>query len=198
MQWSNDIFPVWYVIRAAGLTSYVLLFMSVVSGVLQSLPLIRGRARGVLYAFHCATCWYGWMFGMAHGVLLLLDNKVNYTLTDILIPFTAHYMPLQTAFGIVAFYIMSLLVLSSWVMKRIGRKFWRAIHFLSFPGYLFALYHGVSLGTDSLYPGIKLLYVLTGGIVFALVFLRLTVVPTNKKDRVPARKGRGPELGLRP
>lgn len=187
----NDVFPVWYVIRAAGLTAYLLLFLSVVTGIMQSLPLVYGRNRGLLYSFHCTACWYGWVLGMIHGVFLLFDTQVSYTLLNILVPFSAHYMPIQTAFGIFTFYAMSILIASSYIIKRRGRKFWRLMHFIALPTYLFALYHGISLGTDSVYPGIKLLYAATGGIVLVLVLLRLTIVPANKNDRPPAGKTRG-------
>jgi DMSO/TMAO reductase YedYZ heme-binding membrane subunit len=128
------------------------------------------------------------MFGMFHGLLLLGDAKVSYNLRGILIPFTSHYLPLQTGFGTIALYVMAILVISSRMIKRIGRKFWRVIHFLSFPGYVFALYHGISMGTDSQYSEIKLLYGITGGIVLALVLFRLT---RTSPKRAPASAGRG-------
>jgi predicted ferric reductase len=188
--WYNSASPVWYAIRAAGLTSYILLFLSVVLGILQSLSLMGKWWRRGMYTVHCTACFYGLMFGMLHGFLLLFDNysnTFNYTLRDILVPFASNYMPLQTSLGILSLYIMFVLVATSKMIKYLGRKFWKAIHYLAFPGYIFALYHGVSIGTDSRYGDIKLLYTLTGCIVLALIFLRLSF-----SRRKPDAKGSSP------
>jgi len=194
--WYSGVSAVWYAIRAGGLTAYVLLFTSVVSGILQSLPFTRGKWRKTLYTVHGTTCFWGLMFGMMHGFLLLFDrHTVAYTLDSIIIPFVSSYKPLQTSLGIFSLYIMLILAITSQLIKRLGRKLWRAIHHLAFPGYLFALLHGVSIGTDSHYGDIKLLYTLTGSTVLALLLLRLKIPrekPAVKTSATPAKYYQNP------
>ena len=185
----NQLLPVWPATRAAGLTSYVLLFLSVVSGILQSLPGVLRRRRATLYALHCTACQYGLLFGFLHGLLMLGDTTVSYTWREILVPFTAPYLPLATGLGTIALYIMVVLVISSRLIKRIGRKFWRVVHFLAFPGYLLALYHGIAMGTDAQYAEIRLLYAITAAVVLVLVLFRLSAGSAKK---VPVSGGRGP------
>ncbi|WP_051330759.1 ferric reductase-like transmembrane domain-containing protein [Aneurinibacillus terranovensis] len=174
--------PVWDASRAAGLTAYLLLFFATVAGIMQSMKLLPPKARGALAVFHANGSWIGLLFGMTHGLLLLFDQYVGYTLRDIFVPFSTHYKPIETALGIFTFYVMFVLILSSDLMKRIGKKMWRMIHFLSFPGYLAALFHGLLMGTDSQSEWILGMYLVTGAVVAILVVFRVNISLQAKKS----------------
>jgi DMSO/TMAO reductase YedYZ heme-binding membrane subunit len=57
--------------------------------------------------------------------------------------------------------------------KRIGHGLWRAIHLLSYPGFLALTLHGFFAGTDSGNPGMLLIYTICAGVVLLLTFLRV-------------------------
>lgn len=81
----------------------------------------------------------------------------------------------ETATGILAFYALSIVTISSVsaIIKVLGAKLWRFAHYLAFPCFWFALYHGLTIGTDSTSPLIILLYAVTGGVTVLLTLLRI-------------------------
>ena len=93
---------------------------------------------------HQSSGWFGLLFGMIHGLVLSFDQSVHFSLSDILIPFTSDYKPISTGLGTISLYILLVLIITSDFIKQLGRKAWKAIHFLAFPGYLLALYHGIT------------------------------------------------------
>lgn len=176
-------FSVWDTTRALALTSYLLLFISVVAGILQSLKVMPNRSKANLGVVHTLCGWLGFLFGLTHGLVLLFDTYVGYTITEILVPFTAKKNPIEIGLGILSMYMLFLLVVSSDLLKNLGKNIWRGIHFLAFPAFLFALYHGISIGTDTAIPGIKLLYVISGSVVAFMVVIRI-LVSANKAPTI--------------
>ncbi|HBI04780.1 MAG TPA: ferric reductase [Paenibacillaceae bacterium] len=176
-------FSVWDTTRALALTSYLLLFVSMVAGILQSMKIMPPKSRANLSIAHTLTGWLGLLFGVTHGLVLLYDTYVGYSIAEILIPFTAKKDPMEIGLGVIAMYIMFLLVLSSDLLKRLGKNVWRSVHYLAFPAFLMALYHGVTIGTDTAIPGIKIMYIITGLTVAVLVVLRINVSLKTKKKK---------------
>jgi cell division protein FtsW (lipid II flippase) len=58
------------------------------------------------------------------------------------------WKPGPTAWGIVAVYLLVAVEVTSLVMNRIPRRFWRAIHFTSFALFVTATIHLLQAGTD--------------------------------------------------
>jgi predicted ferric reductase len=174
-------FSVWDTTRALALTSYLLLFGSIVAGILQSMKIMPPKSRANLSIAHTLTGWLGLLFGVTHGLVLLYDTYVGYSIVEILIPFAAKKDPMEIGLGVIAMYIIFLLVLSSDLLKRLGKKVWRSVHYLAFPAFLMALYHGISIGTDTAIPGIKIMYIITGLTVTILVILRINLSLKNKQ-----------------
>lgn len=164
---------IWDTTRALGLTAYLLLFVSVVAGLLQSLKAMPPRAIPYVSVLHSFTGWMGLLFSITHGVVLIYDSYVGYSWLEILVPFVAKKDSFEIGLGIISLYIIFALVLSSDLFNRIGKKSWRFMHYLSFPAYVFALYHGVAIGTDTAIPEIKLMYAFTGLVVASLIVIRI-------------------------
>ncbi|MBS5912601.1 MAG: ferric reductase [Paenibacillus macerans] len=180
-----DAFNVWSTTRAAGLIRYLLLFVSTAAGLMMGLKLAKGRTTSLLLAVHESSGWSGFLFGRIHGGVLLFDKYVGYSLTGLLVPFTATTHPIVTGLGTIAFYIALLLILTSDGIKRIGKKAWRTIHFLAFPGFFLALVHGLFIGTDSQYLWAKLIYLSTAAIVIGLTAARLILTFRNRGETIP-------------
>jgi sulfoxide reductase heme-binding subunit YedZ len=177
-------FPVWNTIRAAGLTSYLLMFVSVAAGISHSFSFFKPKRKKQFLLVHQSSGWFGLLFGMIHGLVLSFDQSIHFPLSDILIPFTSDYKPISTGLGTISLYILFVLIITSDFIKQLGRKTWKAIHFLAFPGYLLALYHGITSGTDTQQPLILGMYSITGCIVLILLFLRIqhqSSAPKNPK-----------------
>lgn len=166
-------FSVWHTVRAAGLTSYLLLFLAVSAGLIQSLPVTPVRLKPFLAATHTTAGWIGLLFGLVHGLILRFDHYIGYSLSDIFIPFMSQHEPLATTAGIISLYLMLLIMASSDWRTYINRKLWRILHVMSYPAYLLALYHGLVLGTDTNVDRIWLMYVGTASVTAVLFLIRL-------------------------
>ncbi|HNP71797.1 MAG TPA: hypothetical protein PLO33_07950 [Kouleothrix sp.] len=141
----------WYMSRASAFVAYVLLWWSMVLGVSITNKLARlwpgGPTAGAL---HEHASLLGLAFGALHGLVLLGDKYIGYTLPQILIPFAGtSYLPLWVGLGQVGFYLMALVTLSFYVRRWIGARTWRSIHYLSFAVFALALLHGLFSGTDT-------------------------------------------------
>lgn len=168
-------FSVWHTVRGAGLTAYILLFLAVSAGLVQSLPVTPPRIRPFLMATHTTAGWLGLLFGLVHGLVLRFDNYIGYSWADIFIPFSSAHKSIATSAGIIGFYVMLVIMASSDWRKYVNRKIWRLLHMMAYPAYLLALYHGLVLGTDTQLASIRLLYVCTSVIAIALFIIRLVV-----------------------
>ena len=165
----------WYLSRAAGIVAYLLLWLSVALGLLITGKLSRLWPGGPTAAdLHQFSSLLGWAFALFHGLVLLGDRYVGYSLVALLVPFAASdYRPLAVGLGQLAFYL-GLLVSGSFYFRRwIGYRAWRLFHFTSFAVYLLATAHGLAAGTDAGQPLMLALYGLSALSVFFLTVFRV-------------------------
>ncbi len=167
----------WLILRAAGVAAYVAFFLSVAWGLVASTSLVTKRiSKPTSTAFHATVASAGLAFLAIHMIGLFLDRFVPFGLFDLVVPFGSTYRPFPVAFGIVAMYGMVLVLLSSWVRKRLGTVWWRRLHLLAVPMFTLSLLHGLLAGSDSARPWMFAMYVATGLITLFLVLVRgLTV-----------------------
>ena len=79
-------------------------------------------------------------------------------------------------------YILTLLLITTWLRPRLGQKTWRSIHYGGFLTWLTALIHGVDAGTDSGVGWVMMIYIATAAAIFTLLVYRV-LLPT------PSRQG---------
>jgi predicted ferric reductase len=143
----------WYVVRAGGLVAFALLTLATVLGLLLS-----GRARmpsWPRFAVEDVHRFVGLataVFVGIHGVGLLLDDYLPFSLTQLVVPGTAPYRPLATALGVIALELLVALALTNRFRDRLSYGFWRRAHYANFAVWALALLHGVTAGTDSREP----------------------------------------------
>ena len=173
----------WYLSRSAGMIAYLLLWGSVVWGLLLSSKLGRPRfAPAVLLDAHQFISNAAIGFAAFHGLVLMGDRYFSFPLQAVLLPFAGSYQPLWVAAGQIGFWLSVALSLSFVFRRRLGPKTWRTLHYASFLAFWGVLLHSVIIGTDTKLPGVQLLYVLTGGAVLGLTGYRI----------VTARRHAGP------
>jgi len=167
----------WIVLRAAGVAAYVAFFLSVAWGLVSSTSLITKRIpKPTSTAFHATVASAGLAFLAIHMAFLFVDRFVPFGLSDLFVPLKSQYRPISVGFGIVAMYGMVIVLVSSWVRKRLGTAWWRRLHLLAVPMFTLTLLHGLFTGSDSARPWMFAMYVATGLITLFLVIVRgLTV-----------------------
>ncbi|MFT8322638.1 MAG: ferric reductase-like transmembrane domain-containing protein [Bacillus sp. (in: firmicutes)] len=181
----SEFFSIWNVTRAAAITAYLLLFISMVTGITFNLPIVPKRYQTITRSTHETTGWFALLFGMVHGLVLLLEKEyTSYTLLNILVPFTVKHDALALSLGIFSFYGMLLLIVSTDFLKKIGKKLWRLIHFVSFPAFFSALLHGILIGSDSKNSVMVFMYVFTGCTVTLLTIFRVIYEYQSRKKKV--------------
>src|SRR5512143_2854198 len=91
----NTVQAWWYVTRAAGLTSYILLWLSMVWGMAISTKILSPAVDGSdSYDFHEFLSLLGLGFVLLHVVVLAVDKFLPFSLWQILVPFVDSYRPL--------------------------------------------------------------------------------------------------------
>lgn len=178
--------PTWELIRASGLTSFFLLFLSIIGGLLLSLKIIPAKSNKAFHVFHQSTGWFALLFGLFHGLLLTIDHYQPFSLIEILIPFTAKDQPLLNGIGTISLYFMMVLFLSADLLKKIGANVWKMIHRLSLPCFVFLSIHGILLGTDTEEMWAIILYTSTLVMVFSMLIVKLLLVKTKSKANTKA------------
>ncbi|MBC8159713.1 MAG: hypothetical protein H7Z42_00720 [Roseiflexaceae bacterium] len=167
----------WYLSRSSALIAYILVWLSMVFGLLMTNKLARLWPSGpTAFMLHQHTSLLGLGFALFHALILLGDRYIGYTIAQLVIPFAStSYQPLWVGLGQLAFYGLALVGLSFYAKQWIGRTMWRAIHFLSFALFGLALAHGIASGSDSSELWVRALYWLTGSTVCWLTIYRVAV-----------------------
>lgn len=171
----------WYVARSGGVAALVLTGLSVIWGLLLSTKSLQGAAKpNWLLAMHR---WLGGLsvtFTGVHIAALVADSYVEFGLIDILVPFASAWKPGAVAWGIVSMYLLLAVQISSMWMRRIPRKWWKAIHASSWFLFWAGVVHGATAGTDATNP----VYVLLVGTVTVLItWLTGTRVLASRRSR---------------
>ncbi len=179
---SADTKAYWYMARIGGLFGYLLMWLSIVWGLLLSTKMVaRQISPAIAFGMHEFLSILAIVFSVLHGVVLLGDSYINFNIFHLLIPFTSPYEPVATGLGVVGLYLTVAITGSFYIRKRIGQKVWRMFHYLAFGSYLLILAHAIMAGTDTTWLGTKLMYLLTGLIVLFLVNYRLFTLKMKKR-----------------
>ena len=172
----------WEFIRASGLLAFVLLSVSVFLGLAVNVRALDPLTKRVyVYEGHQTISILALALMILHVVLLLVHKFVDFTLTEILVPFASDWRPMPVALGIACLYLTVLLIGSSYARNSIGQKTWRALHYSSFVAWILAVFHGITAGSDSTAPLVQYLYLATIGPVVLLICFR-AIAPSGHPD----------------
>lgn len=176
----------WYLSRASAMVAYGLLWFSMAFGLLITNKMARlWPGAPTAFDLHQHASLLGLAFALFHGLILMGDKYMNYTLAQLLVPFASTgYRPFWVGLGQIAFYLLGIVGLSFYVRKAIGHGTWRLIHYLSFALYALALVHGLFSGTDSTTSWAHNLYGISGASLLFLATYRILVSRIKPASRV--------------
>ncbi len=157
----------WYATRGAGIVS-LLLFTGVVAlGVLTSLRAATPWwPRFLTAGFHRNLALLSVVFLAVHILTAVVDPYTALGPLAALVPFSVGYRRLWLGLGAVALDLLLAIVLTSLLRARVGRRAWRAVHWLAYAAWPVALLHGVGTGSDS---GAIWMQLLDAGSIFVVV-----------------------------
>jgi methionine sulfoxide reductase heme-binding subunit len=89
----------WNLTRAAGIVCYLLLSLSVVTGLYATVRKKQGLGQGVFPALHLTLGNWGLYTGLFHAGILLFDQYVTIGTSDIAVPFLSSYKTVPMGLG---------------------------------------------------------------------------------------------------
>ncbi|HBI17241.1 MAG TPA: hypothetical protein DDY52_03815 [Candidatus Moranbacteria bacterium] len=176
----NEASWAWYVTRVTGLLSFSLLYIVMFLGLSIRTPFLNKWIEPIYSLnIHAWLSIQALILVFVHSGALLFDKYLQFTWLDVLIPFFNKTYSVELAFGVIAMYLMLVLIVSSYLRKYINYKVWRITHFLNIPFYLMAVYHGLYLGTD-LASGWARVFFIYANVFLAVIILINISVRINK------------------
>lgn len=173
----------WYVARAGGIVAWVLVTLAVLWGLLLSTKVISRRgAPAWLLDLHRWLGALSIVFTAIHLIGLVADSYVYFGWSELFVPMASDWQPGPVAWGIVAFYLLVAVEVTSLLMRRLPRRLWRYVHWSSYAVFVLGSIHGLQAGTDTA----NRYYVWTGLVSVQLV-LFLTVVRLAAQRRFRRR-----------
>jgi predicted ferric reductase len=179
----------WFVARASGLVSWGLLAAATLWGLALSTKILGKRPRpNWILDLHRWLGGVALIFTGVHVGALLADQYTHFGLTSILVPFAAKWHPAAVAWGVVAFYLLLAVELTSLARSRISKKLWRRVHFASFLLFVTATIHGLTAGTDTKTAMARVAAAAVASVFVGLVAARISesVNAPPPKPRIPA------------
>jgi hypothetical protein len=140
----------WYLIRASGATSLLLLTASLVLGIAATMrwkP--HGFPRSVPRALHSNISLLAMTFLVIHIVTSIWQSHADVSLADAVIPFAGPTHALSLALGTLAIDLLLAIAITSAVRRHIGTRVWRAVHHSADAMWPIAFFHGIAMGTDA-------------------------------------------------
>lgn len=176
----------WYIARSSGLVAWVLLAAATLWGLLLATR-VFGRKPGPkwLTDLHRFLGALAVVFTMIHVGALVADNYVHFGIKEVLVPMASPWKPVAVAAGVVAFWLLLAVEMSSLLMRHMPRRLWRAIHLTSFALFLAATAHAFAAGTDT---GNQLFVMACVAFSAVIVLLGLARLATRKAKSPPARE----------
>jgi predicted ferric reductase len=132
--------------------------------------------------------WSGYLalsVAILHPLILLLNKPTRFRVVDVLYPVHSPSQPLENTVGAVALYTVAVVVVTSYLRVRLGRRLWKSLHFTIYFAAAALFWH--SLFTD---PDLRNSAVdwFDAGKLFIEICLALIVVTTVVRWRYSLRK----------
>jgi methionine sulfoxide reductase heme-binding subunit len=139
----------WYVTRATGLVTLLLLTASVLLGLLGAGRFSGERwPRFLTQGLHRNVSLLVLAFVGLHVGSTVLDTYTSISLTAAFVPFASSYKAGWLSLGAVALDLLIALTVTSLLRGRIGHRAWRRLHWLAYACWPVAVAHGLGTGTD--------------------------------------------------
>ena len=172
----------WFTARAGGLVAWALAALSILWGLALSTRALGRKPRAPwLLDLHRFLGGLTVVFVFVHMTGLWADQYVHFSVTQLLVPFAATWKPLAVAWGVVAFYLLLAVELTSLLRSRVPARVWRVVHLSSFVLFALATIHLLGAGTDRRTGLLRLVVMaVTIGIV-AVTMLRLVMADEREQ-----------------
>lgn len=178
----------WFVSRAFGLVTLVLLTLTAVLGCTHATRTSGGGwLRFTLHALHRNLSLLAVVFLAVHVASAIVDGYVDLAWADAVVPFVSGYHPLWVGLGAIALDLLLAVLVTSLLRTRLSTRVWRGVHLASYALWPVAMVHGLGIGgADSRLTWVIALDVGCAAAVAAALVRRLLVQhPDTAARRAP-------------
>jgi sulfoxide reductase heme-binding subunit YedZ len=132
-----------------GLTAMCLLSLNILMGLLlatnynslKQWP--RRKLPWPLFRIHNWTGYIALCVAAVHPTILLFAGiKPKFAIGDLLLPLHSPYQTFYNSLGAITFYSFALVVTTSYFRHKLGRRWWKNLHYTSYFGALIMFVHG--------------------------------------------------------
>jgi predicted ferric reductase len=164
----------WYLTRATGVVSLLLLTLVVALGVADVSRISSPYwPRFLTDGVHRRASMLAVVFLVIHIVTSVLDSYAPISLLDAIIPLHSAYRSLWLGLGAAAFDLLLAVLVTSLVKARVGVRNWRLIHWLAYACWPLAVVHGLGTGSDVRQSWMLLIDAICVAVVLAAVWMRV-------------------------
>lgn len=163
----------WVLGRAAGVASYVLLLLLVVTGLVLSHPWARHLsfpAPRTRLTIHATLSLFTLAFTVLHLVVLALDPWAKVGWLGALLPMASTYRPVPVSLGVLALWAGAITGITARFAGSFAARQWWPIHKVAAALLVLVWAHSVFAGSDA--TALTLFYIVTGLFVVALAVTR--------------------------
>ena len=176
----------WYLARASGMVAWAVSGATCLWGILLVTRMLKPADRPAwLLDLHR---WLGVLSiaaVAAHLGALVADSNpyVYFGWRELFVPQASAWRPVAITWGVIAFYILVVVQLTSLVMKKLPKRVWRSIHLTSYAMFVMATVHGFLAGADAKH--LVFIVVASAG-CGVLLFATVARVLQARAKRIPA------------
>lgn len=165
----------WALGRGTGVVALLMFTVTLVLGIVsRSGRSVPGIGRFGLAELHRTAALTGVGLVGVHLASLFFDPYAQLRLVDLVLPFVGSYRPMFLGLGTLAVDLLLVVTGVSLLRGLVGPRVFRAVHWLTYLLWPFALVHAVGTGTDAGTPWMLALVAVCTGAVAAAVAWRLT------------------------
>lgn len=188
----------WLFSRASGVTAFILLSIGICFGMgISSRSAYKVFKPPIALETHNTISIIALVAVILHAGALLFDSYFYLKIQEALVPFLlernfkselGYDFKFAIGLGIIAFYLITVLVITSVYRAKMSLRLWRKIHYTSFVTYILFVIHGIVSGTDSKALWMQLIYLasISGFILMFLIRIRGVISRRMTKPTPPA------------
>lgn len=172
----------WYLSRASGVVSIVLMTAVFVLGLLVAGRRGTRQTSAVATGLHRSLALGMTIFLATHIVSAIVEGFVPISWLSVIIPFTSGWETFWVGLGTLCVDILIAVIGTSLLRSRLSARAWKRVHFATYALWPMALLHGFSLGTSG-QPLLRLTTIACGVAGLLALAWRLTANSHDARQR---------------
>ncbi|HST24898.1 MAG TPA: ferric reductase-like transmembrane domain-containing protein [Gaiellaceae bacterium] len=158
---------VWYLMRATGVVTLILLTAVFALGIATTTRWRTARLPGfATLNLHRSISLLAVVFLTVHVATAVIDPYAAVGVAAVVFPFVAGKSAFWVGLGALSLDLTLALIVTSLLRRRLSLRVWRAVHWAAYLSWPFALFHALGMGSDT---GTLWLRAVAGACVLAVV-----------------------------